>query len=713
MSKIIKSLLPFVLTVLFVLALMTSTLPRIVGNLKLGLDLQGGFDILYQVKPIDSEQQVTKPQLLATERMIEKRVNITKVSEPELTIEGADRIRVRIAGDGDQTKLRELIGRPAFLRIADEQDRVVLDGGDLLPNGADTGYDALNRPEVIVKFKDPAKLKRVTQDNLGKTLTFMMDDNVVSEAVVQAVVRDGVSAITSGDQDASTELKDLLNAGSLPARLIELQVDTISPGLGEEALQHTLLAGGIAAAAILAFMAAVYRLAGLAANLTIACFAYIGLVALDWMNASMTLSGIAGFVLAIGMAVDANIITYEKIREELREGKSLRSACRVGARASMATIVDAHVTTLIAALILMMFGDGSVKGFAVVLTMTIVVSLLTNVYGSRLFLRLLLRGDVFRSAGWFGVRMAGNADQTARLPNLVKRRKRYLSFSALILVLGLAAILVRGLELGVDFKSGTRLELAIGVPFEAADVTTAIREVVPSVDMRPVIKSGHGSISSAVTTFGSTLSPSQLDSIEDKLRQLYGKQVTGQESTVDPVIAGETVKKAGYAVLMAAGAIVLYTALRFHYLYGIGCIVALAHDIFIPIALFSVFGLEIDLTFIAAILTIIGYSLNDTIVIFDRIRSKMRKERPTTTEQLEQLVNASLRQTLRRSVFTVLTVFIAALALFVMGGEGIRLFSLALLFGLACGTYSSIFIAAQIWMMLYKRIRLRSQASRK
>lgn len=712
MSKTIKSVLPFIVTVLFVLALMTSTLPHIVGNLKLGLDLKGGFDILYQVKPIDSEQQATKPLLLATERMIEKRVNMTKVSEPELTIEGADRIRVRLAGNADQTKLRKLISQSAYLSIIDDQHHVVLDGGDLLPNGADTGLDALNRPEVIVKFKDPAKLKRVTQDNLGRTLTFLLDDNVVSEAVVQAVVSDGVSAISSGDRDSAAELKDLLNAGSLPAQLFELQVDTISPSLGEEALHRTLLAGGMAAAAILVFMAAVYRLAGLVANLTIACFAYIGLLALDWMDASLTLSGIAGFVLAIGMAVDANIITYEKIREELREGKSLRSACRIGARASMATIIDAHVTTLIAALLLMILGDGSVKGFAIVLTMTIVVSLLTNVYGSRLFLWLLLRRNALRSAGWFGVRNQGKSSKPARHPNLVKHRKRYLSLSALILVLGLAAILFRGLELGVDFKSGTRLELTIGAPFEAADVAAAIHEAVPSVDMRPIVKAGSGSGSSAVTTFGSALSSSQIDTIEDKLRQLYGEQVTGQESSVNPVIADETVKKAGYAVLMAAGAIVLYTALRFHYFFGIACIIALAHDILIPVALFSLFGLEIDLTFIAAILTIIGYSLNDTIVIFDRIRSHMRKERPATAEQLERLVNASLWQTMRRSVFTVLTVFFAALALFVMGGESIRLFSLALLFGLTCGTYSSIFIAAQLWMMLYKRIRLGPRTKR-
>lgn len=703
MHKNTKALLPFIATVLFLVSFILSTAPQIAGHIRLGLDLKGGFEILYQVKPIASGQKVTKELLLATERMVEKRINISKVADPDITIEGSDRIRVKIAGIKDQTKLRELIGQPAYLTFKDERGTVVLDGHDLSPNGASIGYDQLNHPKVVVKFKDPAKLKDVTTANLGKPLSILLDDKVVSSPVVQNIISDGTSAISSANLDSATEMKDLLNAGSLPAKLIEKQVNTISASLGEEALHRTLFAGYAASTLILLFMLITYRLSGLIANLTILGFVYICFVLLDWMNAAMTLSGIAGFILAMGMAVDANIITYEKIKEELRDGKSLRSACRNGAKSSFSTIVDGHVTTLIAGLVLMIIGTNAVKGFAIVLMMTIIVSLFTNVYGSRFLLWLLLKDNVIRNTSWFGVN-SSRRETKAWKPrlNIVKRRNRYLFFSTLILILGLIAILSRGLNLGVDFQSGTRLDLYVGSKFETSEITTIIQEEIPFVGMKPIVKYGENG-TSATTTFSKPLSAHQLDAVESKLKAKYGDQVSKQESTVDPVIAQEMVKKAGYAILIASVGIVLYTSIRFHYLYGIACIIALIHDILIPVALFSVFRLEIDLTFIAAILTIVGYSLNDTIVIFDRIRSNMRKTAVKSIDELEELVNLSLWQTMRRSLYTVLTVFISAVGLLWLGGESIHLFSLALIFGLVSGAYSSIFIAAQIWLILYKR----------
>ncbi|QYR22465.1 protein translocase subunit SecD [Paenibacillus sp. sptzw28] len=702
MFKIIKSLMPFIFTVLLFVTFVLSTAPYIARHIKLGLDLKGGFEILYQVKPVDAGGKVTRELLLATERIIEKRINISKVAEPELTIEGSDRIRVKIAGVTDQTKLRELIGQPAYLTFKDDRGQLVLDGHDLSPNGAVIGYDNLNHPEVIVKFKDPAKLEDVTTRNFGKPLSILLDGKVVSAPVVRNIISTGTSAISSANLDSATEMKDLLNAGSMPAKLIEKQVNSVSASLGEQALHRTLFAGYAASAAIALFMLIAYRLPGLIANLTLLGFVYICFLLLDWMNAAMTLSGIAGFILAMGMAVDANIITYEKVKEELREGRSIRSACRIGARTSFPTILDAHVTTLIAALVLTIIGTNAVKGFAIVLMMTIIVSLFTNVVGSRFLLGLLLKGNMIRSSAWFGVnpcRRETIAVQSA--PNIVKGRKRYLFISTSILVLGLLVILSRGLNLGVDFHSGTRLDLHIGSTFEARDITEIIQEEIPSASMKPVVKYGESG-TSATTTFSRTIPVNQLDSVESKLKEKYGDQVTRQESTVAPVIAEEMVKKAGLAILIASGCIVLYTALRFHYLYGIACIIALIHDILIPIALFSVFRLEIDLTFVAAILTIVGYSLNDTIVIFDRIRTNMRRKDITSVRDLEELVNTSLWQTMKRSIYTVLTVFISAVGLLWLGGESIHLFSLALIFGLVSGAYSSIFVAAPIWLMLYK-----------
>lgn len=284
--------------------------------------------------------------------------------------------------------------------------------------------------------------------------------------------------------------------------------------------------------------------------------------------------------------------------------------------------------------------------------------------------------------------------------DIVKNRRKFFMISLVIMVTGLITMMLMGLNLGVDFKAGTRLDVFIGKEFNTADVDKVIREQVPNVQFTPVTPFGTNQ---ATTRFEEVVPPQKLQAIEQALKAKYGEQVTKQESTVDPTIAREMAQKAGLAILIASVGIVIYIAIRFQFLFGVACVVALLHDAFIPIALFSVFRLEVDLTFIAAILTIVGYSINDTIVIFDRIRENLRTMKVKTVEDLEHMVNVSLWQTMRRSLFTVATVFFTALAIAIFGSEGIRNFSLALIFGLVSGTYSSIFIAAQVWVTLKKR----------
>lgn len=292
--------------------------------------------------------------------------------------------------------------------------------------------------------------------------------------------------------------------------------------------------------------------------------------------------------------------------------------------------------------------------------------------------------------------------------DIVKNRRYFFMLSGILLVLGLLSVAVFGLNLGVDFKSGTRVDLYIGKPFEVNDVEAIIKQEIPNVSFKPVTKQGNDGLS-ASTTFDTVVEQPLLVKLQEALKQKYGPQVSKAESTVNPVIAQELAQQAAIAVLIASVGIVLYIAIRFQFLFGIACIIALLHDVFIPISLFSVFRLEIDLTFIAAILTIVGYSINDTIVIFDRIRENLKIMKSKTVEDLEHLVNVSLWQTMARSINTVLTVFVVALAIALFGGEGIRNFSLALLFGLVSGTYSSIFIAAQIWVTLKKRELVRKR----
>ena len=286
--------------------------------------------------------------------------------------------------------------------------------------------------------------------------------------------------------------------------------------------------------------------------------------------------------------------------------------------------------------------------------------------------------------------------------DIVKNRKKFFSLSIAILVVGLATMLIMGLNLGVDFKAGTRLDLLIGKEFNSADIDSIIKSKVPDVHFTPVVKYGNNN-DFAFTRFDQPVEGAKLEEILKAVQAKYGNQVTKQESTVSPVVAEELVKKAALALLVASVGIVIYIAIRFQFLFGIACVVALLHDAFIPIALFSLFRLEVDLTFVAAILTIVGYSINDTIVIFDRIRENLRTMKVKTVEDLEHMVNVSLWQTMRRSIYTVSTVFFTALAIAVFGSEGIRNFSLALIFGLLSGTYSSIFIAAQVWVSLKKR----------
>ncbi|WP_183192321.1 protein translocase subunit SecD [Brevibacillus fluminis] len=693
--------------------LMGTTTDKIAKDIRLGLDLQGGFEIVYHVEPLQQGAAVTDDLLKATAAMIEQRVNIGGVTEPEVTIENPDRIRVKLAGVTDQESLRNLIDKPAVLTFRDSNGHTVMQGTDLAPNGASVGFDDLKRPVIGLKFNAADKFRDVTKANLHRNVAIYLDDTMLTNPVIDEVIPDG-SAQIRGQRtvEEANQLAKIINAGALPSKLVQLQANQVGASLGAMSLDKTLTAGYIGFVAVLLFMLAIYRMPGMIANITLLVFAYICMVMLGWMEATLTLPGIAGFILSVGMAVDANIITYERIQEEIRSGKTIRSSFRAGQRHSFVTIIDSHVTTIIAAVVLLAFGSSSIQGFSIILIMTLVTSLLTNVYGSRLLLGQVLATNTCKRPGWFGVKRENIAVQQDERQivkfDIVKNRRKFYAVSLGILLIGLVTMIGFGLNLGVDFKAGTRLDLMIGKPFQTADIAAVIQQDVPSVDFKPVTTFGSKQ-EWATTTFEKPVVKADLERIQHDLQQKYGSQVSRQESTVSPVIAEEMVKKAVVAVLLAALCIAIYIAFRFQLLFGIACVIALLHDVFIPMALFSVFQLEIDLTFIAAMLTIVGYSINDTIVIFDRIRENLKTTKVRTVEDLQQMVNVSLWQTMRRSLFTVATVFVTALSIAVLGSEGIRSFSLALIFGLVSGTYSSIFIAAQVWVTLKKREFARKQ----
>jgi SecD/SecF fusion protein len=471
-------------------------------------------------------------------------------------------------------------------------------------------------------------------------------------------------------------------------------------------LDQTVLAGIIGIAIIFLFMLAFYRLPGLIAVITLSAYIYVILQVFDWMNGVLTLPGIAALILGVGMAVDANIITYERIKEELKLGRTVRSAFKAGSRRSFATIFDANITTILAGGVLFFFGTSSVKGFATMLILSIVVSFITAVFLSRILLGLLVESRwLDKKKGYFGVKKkdilsVDETDDDTTAPtkfdqvDFLKYRKLFFMLSTVAVIAGIIIILVFKLNLGIDFASGTRVEVLAGKTITTQEITEELSKLDLEVD--DIVLSGDEN-EIGVARFTGTLDQQKIADLKNQFKEKYGTEPN--VSTVSPTVGKELAQNAMYGVLIAAIGIIIYVAIRFEFYMGLASVIALLHDAFFIIAFFSITRLEVDITFIAAVLTIVGYSINDTIVTFDRIRELQKKRKVKTVEDLQFIVNRSLQQTFTRSINTVLTVVIAVVALLIFGSSSITNFSIALLVGLVCGTYSSLFIAAQLWLI--------------
>lgn len=417
----------FFLIVAMLALLISETVMGITKGIKLGLDLQGGFEILYEVHPIDKESTIDSETLKATVAALNQRVDVLGVSEPNITIEGDNRIRVQLAGVTDQQTAREMLATEANLTIRDVHDNVLVDGSDLKQNGAQASFGPDNSPVVTVTLKDAKLMENITRELLSRPpeerlLVIWLDfeegvdsyaneamkeePKFLSAAVVKEVIPSDTAMITGNFTVEETQfLADVLNAGSLPVKLEEIYSNSVGASLGEEAMQKTIFAGFIGIALIYIYMIIYYRFPGIIAVITLSVYIYLVLLIFNWMNAVLTLPGIAALILGVGMAVDANILTYERIKEEIRSGKSIMSAFKAGNRRSFTSIFDANITTIIAASVLLTFGTSSVKGFAVMLIVSILVSFLTAVYGSRLLLGLWVNSKALnKKPRLFGVK---------------------------------------------------------------------------------------------------------------------------------------------------------------------------------------------------------------------------------------------------------------------------------------------------------------------
>lgn len=419
-----KRIVTFIIVVLVSIAVMAGTSPALLDNVRLGLDLKGGFEILYEAQPLEQGQKITRESLIRTAESLEKRANALGTSEPEVTTEGTNRIRLKIAGVTNEAEVRKKMKEPASLTFRSAEGcktpeagkdgtvnpkdlycKTELLGSDFVENGAQVGMDNLNRPQIDIKVKDKKKFADVTKRLVGKELAIFLDDTLLSAPTVNQELTDGKASITGNyTMDEANQIRDTINLGALPLKLTEKYSQSVGATLGMQSLHKTIEAGIIASILILIFMIGMYRLPGIIASFGLIAHTWLLILVFVWADFTLTLPGIAAFILGIGMAVDANIITNERIREEMRNGKSVMSSVKAGNKSSFRTILDSNITTIIVGAVMFAFGTGAVKGFALVLIVEIVLSILTNVYFTHYLLNLLVKAGVLKKPKQFGVK---------------------------------------------------------------------------------------------------------------------------------------------------------------------------------------------------------------------------------------------------------------------------------------------------------------------
>ncbi|MDK3998273.1 protein translocase subunit SecDF [Staphylococcus pseudintermedius] len=733
--KKVSRLITFILLVVLLFAGMSATYKSVIKNVNLGLDLQGGFEVLYQVNPLGDGEKIDNTAVQSTAKTLERRVNVLGVSEPKIQVEDQNRIRVQLAGVQDQNQARKILSSQANLTIRDADDKVLLTGKDLVQGSAKQEFKQnTNQPAVTFKLKDSDKFKKVTEEISKKQENVMVvwldfekgdsyekektkeDPKFISAASVNQPINSTNVEISGGFQgekgiSEAKQIADLLNSGSLPVELKEIYSTSVGAQFGQDALDKTINASMIGIGIIFLFMLLFYRLPGIVAVITLTTYIYLTMVAFNFISGVLTLPGLAALVLGVGMAVDANIIMYERIKDEIRIGRTLKQAYKKANKSSFITILDANLTTVLAAAVLFFFGESSVKGFATMLLLAILMSFVTAVFLTRVLLSLVVHSNVFKKKlWWFGVKQSQIHDinkgydvHELTTPydkvDFMKWAKPLFALSGVVIVAGVIILAIFKLNLGIDFTSGTRVDLQSNQKLTQAQV----EKTMESIDLKPnQLSIGGSNNENASMQFKRDLNKDEVAKVTDTLKSQYGKEPS--VNTVSPVIGQELAKNAMLAVIIASIGMIIYISLRFEWRMGIASIISLLHDAFMIIAVFSLFRLEVDITFIAAVLTIIGYSINDTIVTFDRVREMLSKIKVITKEdQIDYIVNSSIRQTLTRSINTVLTVVIVVIALLVLGASSIFNFSLALLIGLLSGVYSSIIIAVPLWGMLKKR----------
>ena len=670
-------------------------------SIPLGLDLSGGVSITYQVV----DDNPSAEDMSDTIYKLTKRVE-SYSTESNVYQVGDDRIAVEIPGVTDANSILEELGNPGSLEFQTSDGTVFMTGDQVADAKAVTTTNDYGNKEYVVQLTltdDGAEtFAEVTADNVGNYLPIVYDGEVISYPQVKSAISGGVATISgmSSYEDAET-LATQIRIGSLSLQLEELESNVVGAQLGSKAIETSLLAAGIGLILVMIFMIFMYRVPGVAASIALAVYTTLMVSILYLYDITLTLPGIAGIILGIGMAVDANVIIFARIREEIASGKSVQVSMKIGFQKALSAILDGNITTFIAAIVLMALGSGTVKGFAYTLMISILVSMFTALVVTRWVLYAL------HGLGLKDEKFYGRAKER-RTINFLGKKAVFFTISILVIGAGFVAMGVNAakgngaLNFGLDFKGGTSTTVDFGKDYTIEEIESDIIPYVEDVVGDNDILASKVEGTTKITIKTRTLSLDERESMNTMLEEQFGiSEDTIESQSVSSTISSEMRTDAITAVIIASLCMLGYIWFRFKDLrFATSAIIALLHDVLVVLMVYAVVRISVGNTFIACMLTIIGYSINDTIVIFDRIRENMAGVKKQTREGLAEVANKSLTQTLSRSINTSLTTFIMVFLLYALGVSNIRDFALPMIVGLISGAYSSICIATQLWYVM-------------
>ena len=676
------------------------------SNIKLGLDLAGGVSITYEVV---GEENPSAEDMSDTIFKLQQRAD-NYSTEAQVYQEGSNRINIEIPGVSDANAILEELGSPGSLVFLDKDGNEVLSGTDVADAQAVYETNSMGNQDPVValtlteegtkKFAEATKAALPNHD----IIYIIYDNMIVSYPSVQAEITDGHAVINGMESyEAASNLASTIRIGGLSLELQELRSNVVGAQLGSDAIRTSLIAGAIGLAIIVIFMIAIYWIPGVASALALCLYTAMLVLLLNGFDMTLTLPGIAGIILSIGMAVDANVIIFARIREEIAAGKTVRSAIRIGFQKAFSAIFDGNVTTLIAAAVLGWMGTGTIKGFAQTLALGIVLSMFTALVVTRLILNALY------AVGFQKEKFYGRVKEREPI-NFLGKKKVFFAISGVMIVAGFVFMGINRSSTGnilnysLEFVGGTSTSVTFPEDRSIEDLDANVVPVIEEISADPNVQTQKVQGTNEVIFKTRTLTVDQRKELDAALVDQFGvaeDSITAE--TISSTISSEMRSSAVLAVLVSTVLMLLYIWFRFKDIrFGASSVLALVHDVLVVLAFYAIARVSVGNTFIACMLTIVGYSINATIVIFDRVRENLQLS--ANRADLQRLVNQSVTQTLSRSIFTSLTTFIMVAVLYILGVSSIREFALPLMVGIVCGAYSSVCLTGAMWYLMRTKI---------